>query len=94
MRILQLFSSIRFIVLLVFSVVPPLILGYLGGMWWMDERYRGLTCMILRPEVTSSEQVRGFIELSLKRQDPVERTVEGNLYLRLEEPPVPPPSVV
>jgi hypothetical protein len=94
MRILQLFTDFKLEIVLVVIFIAIMIVGFLGGMWWKEERYHSPSCMIFRPEITLWEEVRGILELSLKNQNPVDRTVESELFLRLEKPPIPPPSDV
>jgi len=76
------------------TVLALIIVLLLTVVWWRDENRHGPTCTIAMPQITMVKDVRGYVELSLKKQDPIEPTFESDLFIRLETPPVSPPSEV
>jgi hypothetical protein len=77
--------------LIMLAVIVVLLLAVV---WWRDENRNTVTCGKTRPEIKTDREVRGYVELSLKSQHPVEPTVESTLFLYLARPPEPPPSSV
>jgi hypothetical protein len=72
-------------------VLATIVVLMLAVWLWIDESHHGPTCTAIRPQIS---QVQGYVELVLKKYDPVEPTFDSDLFLRLEKPPVSPLSEV
>jgi hypothetical protein len=75
-------------------VLATIVVLILAVWWWIDEGQYSPTCHKIRPDIPRGDNPRGFVEFSLKKLDPIEPTIESEFYLRLNKPPVSPPSEV
>ena len=87
-------QALRLFFLSIPVIVTVIVILFLTIWWWIEESRPSPTCVLARPGVTTVPQMRGYVELALRKQDPVEPEVESDFYLRLEKPPVSPPQKV